>query len=46
MVAIEVFKTDIPLQDPLIMLFYGLALYLITIGIVKERRRKIVLNPF
>lgn len=46
MMAIKTFKTDIPLQDPLIMVFYGLALYLITIGIVKERRRKIFINPF
>ncbi|WP_445736751.1 lysoplasmalogenase family protein [Mariniflexile sp.] len=46
MMAIKTFKTDLPLQDLLIMLLYGVSLYFITMGIVKERRRKIVLNPF
>lgn len=46
MLAVEIFKTDIPLQDPLIMLLYGIALYLITMGIVKEKRTRILINPF
>ena len=40
MMAVKTFKTAVPLQESLIMLFYGSAIYLITIGIVKERRRK------
>ncbi|WP_308991200.1 lysoplasmalogenase family protein [Mariniflexile litorale] len=46
MMAIKIFRTDIPLQDFLIMLLYGMALYCITIGIVKEQKRKIIINPF
>ena len=46
MVAIKIFKMDLLFQDSLIMLFRGLALYLIIIGIVKERRHKTVINSF
>ncbi|MFB9055730.1 lysoplasmalogenase family protein [Mariniflexile ostreae] len=40
MMVIKIFKTDLPLQDPLIMIFYSVAMYLITIGLVKEKKIK------
>ena len=40
MMAIKTFKMDLPMQDVLIMLFYGIAVYLIFFGIVKERKKK------
>tara|TARA_R110002049_G_scaffold143647_6_gene305851 strand:+ start:87 stop:788 length:702 start_codon:yes stop_codon:yes gene_type:complete len=46
LMAIKTFKTDILLQDFLIMFLYGLALYLITVGIVKEKKRKPIVNSF
>jgi uncharacterized membrane protein YhhN len=44
MVAIKTFKTDLPFQDILIMLFYGIAVYLIVFGIVKEDEEVISVN--
>ncbi|WP_303316014.1 lysoplasmalogenase family protein [Flavivirga abyssicola] len=38
MMAIKTFKMDLPMQDILIMLFYGIAIYLIFFGIVKEHK--------
>lgn len=46
MVAIKIFKMDLPFQDIFIMLFRGLALYLIIVGIVKEHRRKVVISAY
>lgn len=46
MMAIKTFKKDIPLQDFLIMLLYGMALYFIIIGIVKEQRRETIIDLF
>lgn len=40
MVAIETFKMDLPMQDVLIMLFYGTGVYLIILGIVKEHKKR------
>ncbi len=39
MMAIKTFKTDLPMQDVLIMLTYGTAVYLITLGMVKEHEK-------
>ncbi|WP_369686009.1 lysoplasmalogenase family protein [Mariniflexile sp. AS56] len=44
MMTIKTFKQDLPFQDVLIMLFYGLALYFIIVGIVKEQRRETTIN--
>ncbi|GAA3598441.1 lysoplasmalogenase family protein [Flavivirga amylovorans] len=41
MMAIKTFKMDLPMQDILIMLFYGIAIYLIVFGIVKEHKHDI-----
>ncbi|TGV02700.1 lysoplasmalogenase family protein [Flavivirga rizhaonensis] len=38
MMAIKTFKMDLPMQDILIMLFYGISIYLIFFGIVKEHK--------
>ncbi|GAA3654097.1 lysoplasmalogenase family protein [Flavivirga jejuensis] len=36
MITIKTFKTDLPMQDVLIMLFYGMGVYFITFGVIKE----------
>ena len=46
MMAIKTFKMDLPMQDILIMLFYGIAVYLIIFGIVKEHKKEKGVNPF
>lgn len=38
MMAIQIFKTEFPFQKTLIILFYGSALYLIVVGVVKEKK--------
>ncbi|WP_233783213.1 lysoplasmalogenase family protein [Flavivirga eckloniae] len=40
MMAIKTFKMDLPMQDILIMLLYGISVYLIFFGIVKEEFKK------
>ncbi len=35
--AIKTFRQDLPFQDFMIMFFYGLAMYSIVYGLVKER---------
>ncbi|SFZ92515.1 YhhN-like protein [Flaviramulus basaltis] len=39
--AIKTFKTDIPYQDFLIMLFYGLSIYLIVFGVINEKKEEL-----
>ncbi|MDD7884869.1 lysoplasmalogenase family protein [Flavivirga sp. 57AJ16] len=46
MMAIKTFKMDLPMQDILIMLFYGIAVYLIIFGIVKEHKKEHGINSF
>ncbi len=46
MMGIKTFRMDLPMQDILIMLFYGISLYLIIFGIVKEHRTGNDINPF
>ncbi|MDO5977725.1 lysoplasmalogenase family protein [Flavivirga spongiicola] len=46
MMAIKTFKMDLPMQDILIMLFYGIAVYLIIFGIVKERKKEDDVSSF
>ncbi|NMH86681.1 lysoplasmalogenase family protein [Flavivirga algicola] len=46
MMAIKTFKMDLPMQDILIMLSYGISVYLIIFGIVKEHRKNNNINPF
>ncbi|WP_418602958.1 lysoplasmalogenase family protein [Hwangdonia sp.] len=37
MLAIRIFKFSLPLQDFLIMVFYGIAVYLIVLGVINEK---------
>lgn len=37
MLAIRIFKFSLPIQDFLIMFFYGIAVYLIVFGIINEK---------
>ena len=46
MMAIKTFKMDLPMQDVLIMLFYGIAMYLIIFGIVKVHKKRIGISSF
>ncbi|MDO5969725.1 lysoplasmalogenase family protein [Flavivirga aquimarina] len=39
MIAIKTFKMDLPMQDVLIMAVYGIAMYLIVFGIVRENKK-------
>ncbi len=38
MMAIKTFRLDLPMQDILIMLLYGISVYLLILGIVKEHK--------
>ena len=42
--AIKTFRNDLPYQDFLIMLFYGVSMYFIVLGIIKERSCEVNLS--